>query len=290
MFSFDFFLNAVSAGILIGGLYAALSLGMSISFGMLNIVNIAHPAFLVLGGYGVVLINHRLGLDPISSGLFLSPVFFCIGLAVYGVYYNSFEKRGTESLRGLVFFFGVLFLLEVCLQKIFGVDFKSVHANWIGKSISAGSLDIPLRLFFPCVVAIAVTLSLHFFFTKTYMGIVARGVSQNSAAVRLMGASPTTVKMIGFGLSIATTSIAGGLLVSVMPIEPYMGRQFIGRVFAIAVMAGAGSMKGTLLSGMILGVAESVTASLGGPAWATAVSFAFLLLLLAIRPSGLFRS
>ena len=289
MLFLDLFINAIGSGILIGGLYAALSIGMSISFGMLNVVNIAHPVFFVLGGYAAVLLNENFGIDPLLSGLIFTPLFFLIGIGIFQIYYSSFEKRGAESLRGLVFFFGVLFLLEVSLQQAFGVDFKSVKVSWLGKSFHLGMLDLPLRLLFPFLVSLLMTVCLHLFFSRTYMGITARGVSQDSFAVRLMGASSTRIKMVAFGLSIATTSIAGALLVIVMPIDPYMGGQFIGRVFAIAVMAGAGSVKGTLIAGIILGLAESITGSFGGPAWATAVSFGILLIFIVIRPSGLFR-
>ena len=130
---------------------------------------------------------------------------------------------------------------------------------------------------------------LYLFFSKTFLGMITRGVAQDSTAVRLMGANPVRIKTIAFGLSIATTSIAGALMISIGPVEPGLGREFIGRVFAITVLAGMGSISGTLIAAILLGVAESVTATLGGPAWGMAVSFGILLLVLGIKPSGLFR-
>lgn len=286
---FELLINAIVAGILLGGFYAALTMGLSVSFGMLDVVNIAHPVFIILGGYGVFLLNGSFGLDPVLAGLIFAPLFFLIGIGVYLVYYNSFEKRGAESLRGLVFFFGILFLIEVFLLLTFGVDYRLARAPWIGKSIEIGFVGISLRLFIPFIVGLILTVVLYLFFSRTFLGMITRGVAQDSTAVRLMGANPVRIKTIAFGLSIATTSLAGALIISIGPVEPGIGREFIGRVFAVTVMAGMGSISGTLFAALILGVAESLTATLGGPAWGLAVSFGILLLVLGVKPSGLFR-
>jgi branched-chain amino acid transport system permease protein len=286
---FELVINAIVAGILLGGFYAALTMGLSVSFGMLDVVNIAHPVFIILGGYGVFLLNGSFGLDPVLAGVMFAPLFFLIGIGVYQVYYNSFEKRGAESLRGLVFFFGVLFLIEVFLLLTFGVDYRLARAVWIGKTIEIGFVGISLRLFVPFLVGLTLTVVLYLYFSRTFLGMITRGVAQDSTAVRLMGANPVRIKTIAFGLSIATTSIAGALIISIGPVEPGLGREFIGRVFAITVMAGMGSISGTLFAALILGVAESLTATLGGPAWGMAISFGILLLVLGLKPSGLFR-
>jgi branched-chain amino acid transport system permease protein len=286
---FELLINAIVAGILLGGFYAALTMGLSVSFGMLDVVNIAHPVFIILGGYAVFLLNESFGLDPVLAGLIFAPLFFLIGIGVYQVYYNSFEKRGAESLRGLVFFFGVLFLIEVFLLLTFGVDYRLARAPWIGKTIEVGFVGISLRLFIPFLVGVILTVVLYLFFSRTFLGMITRGVAQDSTAVRLMGANPVRIKTIAFGLSIATTSIAGALIISIGPVEPGLGREFIGRVFAVTVMAGMGSISGTLFAALILGVAESLTATLGGPAWGLAISFGILLLVLGVKPSGLFR-
>ncbi len=289
IFSTDLLMNAVAAGILLGGFYAAISIGLSISFGMLDIVNIAHPVFMILGGYGVFLLNTRIALDPILAGAILSPIFYLLGVVVYRVYYISFERRGAESLRGLVFFFGILFLIEVGLLLTCGADYRLVRAPWIGKSIAIGSLGLSLRLFFPFLVGVILTVVLYLFFSRTFLGIITRGVGQDSTAAALMGANPSRIRSVAFGLSIATTSIAGALVISIGPLEPSIGREFIGRAFAVCVLGGMGSISGTLIAAIILGVAESLTASLGGPAWGLAVSFGILLVMLVVRPSGLFK-
>src|SRR6185295_10980884 len=132
---FQLLINAIIAGILLGGFYIAVTVGISISFGMLDIVNIAHPAFIILGSYLAYIINQNFGLDPVLIGLLMLPVFYALGAAVYQVYYLSFEKRGQEALRGLAFFFGVTLITEVGLILVFGVDYRYVDAAYIGPTI-----------------------------------------------------------------------------------------------------------------------------------------------------------
>ena len=113
---------------------------------MLDIVNIAHPAFIILGSYIAYIINIELGIDPIVVSIVMLPVFYVLGTFIYQVYYLSFEKRGQESLRGLAFFFGLLFVTEVLLILVFGVDYRYVEASYIGPSLHLGNVDFPLRM------------------------------------------------------------------------------------------------------------------------------------------------
>ena len=288
MFSFELLLNAVAAGLLLGGFYAAVSLGISVTFGLLEVANIAHPVFIIAGAYGAYALNTAFALDPILAGLLLTPIFYGLGVVIYRIYYVSFEQRGEESLRGLVFFFGLMFIVEVSLLLVYGVDYRMIETPYIGRSVLIGPLGISLRLFVPCVVGVVLTLVVYLFLAKTFYGRAIMGVSQDSLALRLMGADPVHIKTIAFGLAVATTSLAGALLLVIAPVEPSIGREYIGRVFAITVLGGMGSIGGTLVAALILGVAESLTATFSGPSWSLAVSFGLLLLALAVRPSGLF--
>jgi len=285
--SFDLLLNAIAAGLLLGGFYAAVTAGVSISFGMLDIVNIAHPGFVILGSYLAYFININFGVDPILVSILMLPAFYALGSAVYQVYYLSFEKRGQESLRGLAFFFGLLFVTEVSLILVFGVDYRYVEAAYIGPSIHIGLVDLPLRMLVPCLAALALFGAIELFITRTFTGRAIMAVSQDQLALQLMAADPIRIKRIAFGISIATCAIAGALLIIIQPVEPSVGREYIGRVFAICVLGGLGSMPGTLIAAMLLGIVESLTATFYGPSWAPAVSFGFLLLTLAFRPAGL---
>jgi branched-chain amino acid transport system permease protein len=285
--SFDLLVNAVVAGLLLGGFYAAVTAGISISFGMLDIVNIAHPGFVILGSYIAYFLSTSFGIDPIIASIIMLPVFFALGALIYQVYYLSFEKRGQESLRGLAFFFGLLFVTEVGLILAFGVDYRYVEAAYIGPSIHIGFIDLPLRMLVPCLVSLALFAIIQLFITRTFTGRAIMAVSQDQLALQLMAADPIRIKRIAFGLSIAIAAVAGALLIIIQPVEPSVGREYIGRVFAICVLGGLGSMPGTLIAAMLLGVVESLTSTFYGPSWAPAVAFGFLLLTLAFRPAGL---
>jgi branched-chain amino acid transport system permease protein len=285
--SLDLLLSAVVAGILLGGFYAAVSIGISISFGMLDIVNIAHPAFIILGAYAAYFVNSTFGLDPILTAILMLPVFYLLGAGVYQVYYAVFERRGDEALRGLAFFFGLLFIIEVGLVLVFGVDYRFVEAPYIGPTFRFGMVDLPLRMLVPFVVSIVMVVLLQLYLSRTFIGRAIMAVSQDRLALQLMSANPGKIKRIAFGISIATASLAGAFLIIIQPVEPSVGRDYIGRVFAITVLGGLGSFPGMVTAALLLGIVESITATFYGPSWSPAVAFGILLLTLAFRPSGI---
>jgi len=280
-------LNAIVAGLLLGGFYAAVSVGISISFGMLDVVNIAHPAFIILGSYIAYIVNARLGFDPILVSVVLSPLFFLLGMLIYRIYYGCFERRGQESLRGLAFFFGILFITEVTLLLIFGVDYRLVETSYSSTTLRLGPVDFPLRLVVPFVVSLAMVIGVQLFLSRTFFGRAVLAVAQDQLALRLMAINPFRVKEFAFALSIATAGVAGAFLIVIQPVQPSIGREYIGLAFAVCVLGGLGSIWGTLLGAFILGLAESFTSTFFGPSWAPAVSFGILLAALAFRPTGL---
>src|SRR3989441_8714709 len=221
-------LNAIIAGLLLGGFYAAVSVGISISFGMLDVVNIAHPAFIILGSYIAYIVNDRLGFDPIVVSLALSPLFFLLGTAIYRVYYLCFERRGQESLRGLAFFFGILFITEVTLVLVFGVDYRMVSTRYSDVTWRAGEVDFPMRLVVPFLVSMAMVVGVQLLLTRTFFGRAVLAVAQDQLPLRLMGVNPGRVKELAFALSIAPPGVAGPFLIVIQPVQPAIGREFIG--------------------------------------------------------------
>src|SRR5450631_3548759 len=177
--SADLLINAIVAGLLLGGFYAAVTAGVSISFGMLDIVNIAHPAFIILGSYIAYFININFGVDPIVVSIVALPAFYALGAVVYQVYYQSFERRGQESLRGLAFFFGLLFITEVSLVLYFGVDYRYVEAPYIGPTWHLGVVGMPLRMLVPCVVSLLLIAALQLVLTRTFIGRAIMAVAQD---------------------------------------------------------------------------------------------------------------
>jgi branched-chain amino acid transport system permease protein len=287
-FSFELLLEALMFGVLLGCFYTAVSIGLSVSFGLLDVPHVAHPAIMVLGSYATYMVASQ-GLDPILSGVLLMPVFFVLGVLVYRFYYESFERRGTEAgVRGLAFFFGLAFIIEIGLILVFGVDQRTVEAAYIGESLELGEYRIPYRMLVAFGVALVLTFSLTLYLSKTFTGRAIKAVAQDEPALRLMGANPVRIKQWAFGIATGVSALAGALLIIVGPVEPAIDRLYIGRTFCIVVLAGLGSMTGTLAAGLILGIAESMVLMFFGASWAPAVAFGLLLLVLGVRPQGLF--
>jgi len=286
--SYDILSNALVTGCLLGGVYAALTLGLTVSFGLLDIVNIAHPAFVVAGAYIAYGLNASFGLDPILAGLIASPAIFVCGIAIYQLYHAGLERRGGSSIRGLAFFFSLLMLIEVGLLLTFGVDFRSVQTSYIDAVPSFGNVTLPLRLLVPFLVSIAMVGATQALLYGTTFGRAVRAVAQDQIALRLMALDPVRIKALAFGLSAILATLAGSLLIIVQPVEPSIVWLYIGIPFAICVLGGAGSVLGTFLAALIIGLSESFCTSLWGPSWSPALTFGILLLVIAFRPNGLF--
>ena len=257
-------------------------------FGLLDVPHVAHPAVMVLGSYCTFVVA-AWGLDPVVAGVVLMPVFFLLGILIYRFYYETFEKRGTEAaVRGLAFFFGLAFIIEVGLILGFGVDQRTVQAAYIGSSLSLGEYRIPYRMLVAFGVALVLTFALTIYLSKTFTGRAIKAVAQDEPALRLMGANPVRIKQWAFGIATGVSALAGAMLIIVGPVEPALDRLYIGRTFCVVVLAGLGSMTGTLAAGLILGIAESIVLMMFGASWAPAVAFGLLLVVLGIRPQGLF--
>jgi len=182
------------------------------------------------------------------------------------------------------------FFILACLAAavlVFGVDYRYVRAPYIDQSINFGFVNLPLRMLIPCLISLLMLALLQLFLTKTFIGRAIMAVAQDQLALQLMAADPIRIKRIAFAISIATCAMAGAFLIIIQPVEPSVGREYIGRVFAICVLGGLGSLPGTLIGAMLLGIVESFTSTFYGPSWAPAVAFGLLLLTLAFRPAGI---
>jgi branched-chain amino acid transport system permease protein len=287
-FSFDLLLEAILFGVLLGCIDAAVSIGQSVSFGLLDVPHLEHPAIKVFGANFTYLLNTH-NFDPIVAGIVLMVPFFLLGMLVYRFYYEAFERRGSEAaVRGLAFFFGLAFIIEVGLILAFGVDQRLVSAPYIGSSLELGEYRIPYRMLVAFGVALVLTFSLTLYLSKTFTGRAIKAVAQDEPALRLMGANPGRIKQWAFGIATAVSALAGAMLIIVGPVDPSLDRVYIGRTFAVVVLAGLGSMTGTLAAWLILGISESIVLMLFGASWAPAVAFGLLLIVLGIRPQGLF--
>jgi branched-chain amino acid transport system permease protein len=284
----DLVSNAVATGILLGSIYALLSLGLAITFGILHIPNVAHPAQVVVGAYWAAAAN-GLGFDPILAAIPGALVFYLAGLLLYELYRRAFESRGRgNTLQSLTLFFGLALVIEVALVLAFGADFRSVEVDYVGRSLRLGVVTLPYRLLAPALLGPATIVLVWLYLRRTQTGLAIRAVGQGEVALSVSGIDPERIKRHAFGLSLATAALAGAALVILGPVGPFSGQPLIGRVFAVVVLAGMGSIAGTLGAGMVIGVAESLVSSFLNPAWGPGVAFAILLGTIAVRPTGLF--
>jgi branched-chain amino acid transport system permease protein len=286
----DLLLNGVVSGLLLGCLYAAAASGLAVSFGMLNVTNIAHPAMMVVAAFAVALLSQRWGIDPLVLTLLFVPVFWVLGAGLYGAYWRFFERRGDEAVQGLAFFFGIMFILEVALVMLYGADQQWVSPAYAAVTWRVGPIDVPLRMAVPGLLSLAAIGLLALFLRRTFIGRAIAAVAQDAEALRFLAIDPVRIKRIAFGISTAFAGLAGGALVVVQPVDPTSGDVFIGRVFAIVIMGGMASLGGCVLAALVFGIVENMTAIFYGPSWSPAVAFGLLLLVLTLRPQGFFGS
>ena len=253
-------LNAVIAGLLLGGFYAAVSVGISISFGMLDVVNIAHPAFIILGSYVAYIVNDRLRLRP-DPGVArpVAALLRCSGWRSTASTTCASRSAGRSRCAGSRFFFGILFITEVALVLVFGVDYRIGAARptptttWrLGRSTSRCGWWC--RSWCRSRWSSACSSSSR----TPSSGARCSRSRRTQLALRLMGVDPVRVKELAFALSIATAGVAGAFLIVIQPVQPAIGREYIGLVFAVCVLGGMGSIWGTLVGALVLGARRVV--------------------------------
>jgi branched-chain amino acid transport system permease protein len=289
MLILDLGLNALVTGIVLGCVYALVALGLAITFGLLHVPNVAHPAMVTGGSYAVVFSNNRYGIDPLVAGVLWAVPFYLLGLVLYEFYARSFESRGRgSSLQALTLFFGISLIVEVSLVVAFGTELQSVNAGYVGHSLALGLVVIPYRFLIPAALAPLIILLLWLYLARTNTGLAIRAVAYEERALQICGLNPAAVKRHAFGIAMALAVLAGAALAVTAPVDPFAGRAQLGRVFAIVVLAGMGTIPGTLVAAILIGIAESLVMAFLSPSWAPGVAFAILLATLGLRPNGLF--
>lgn len=288
MIVLDLGLNALVTGVALGSIYALVAIGLAITFGLLHVPNVAHPAMVVGGSYAVAITNGY-GVDPLVAGIIWAIPFYALGVILYEFYLRSFESRGRgNTLQSLTLFFGISLIIEVGLVVAFGTDLRSVRVGYVGQSLSFGFIVLPYRFLIPALIAPVVIFLLWLYLTRTNTGLAIRAVAYEERALQICGLSPAAIKRHAFGIAMALAALAGAALVIIGPVDPFAGRTYLGRVFAIVVLAGMGTIPGVLVAAILIGVAESLVMTFLSPSWAPGVAFAILLATLGLRPNGLF--
>jgi branched-chain amino acid transport system permease protein len=282
-------LQAVLNGLLTGALYALIGMGMALIFGVMRIVNFAHGAFLMLAMYLTYVLFDRLGVNPYLGFLAAAGLLFVVGVASYELLLRRVAER--SDFMQILLTLGLSLILTNGIQLVFGADYHQINLPLRDLNLHLGShlsLNAPEILSFGITVVLATGMFL--FIMKSRFGRALRAIAQNRYAAALCGIDVQRTQALAFGLGLAAVGVAGGLLLPAFYLYPEVGGQFTLKAFVIVVLGGMGSIEGAAIAGIVLGVVESLTSLYWGNEWALAVDFAIFLLVLSLRPSGLFGS
>ena len=272
-------------GVLLGGLYAVMALGLALVWGVLNIVNLAHGAFIMLGAYGSWYLYNRARIDPFVGLPIMAVLMFALGYVLQRGLLNLVVR--APMFNTLLITFGLEVVLTYLAQIFFSADFRTINPPYAGTNWQLGALTFPVARSAAFAVAIVLTLGMWVFLLHTRLGRAIRATAQNLVAARLYGVEPRHLYATTFGLGIALAGAAGGLYGTVSQINPYIGAALTAKSFAISIIGGLDNPLGVIVGGLFLGVVESLTMLYVGPTFADVASFGILVLVLIVRPSGL---
>lgn len=274
-------------GILLGGLYALIGIGMSMIFGIMKLTNLAHGDLLVLSSYLSFAMIKALGINPLITIILIIPLMFIVGYTIQGTLLNRILGEGPES--PLLVTFGISIILQNSLLAVFTPDARSLESSLATKSITITSfLSIPVIYLIDFVAGCIVILILSLFLQRTYQGRAIRAASDDGNVAKLMGINIKRIYNIAMGIAMMTASVAGVLVGMTFNFYPYTGTQYLIIAFGVVVIGGLGSMAGTLVAGIILGLAQVLGAHFFGTGMQLLSGYIVLLIMLAIRPQGLF--
>ena len=272
-------------GLLLGGIYAAVGVGFSLTWGVLNIINIAHGAMVMLGAYITFLLFTYAGVDPFISIPASMFVLFLLGYVLQRFLINRVIPHGV--FMTLVLTFGLsLLLIDLALLAFTG-DYRSVTPSYAGSGLNLGGVIVPYQRLGAFLVAILIVAGLNLYLGRSKLGRAIRATALNRQAAQLVGVDIAQIYAVTFGIGAALAGAAGSLLAVTITITPFMGNVFIGKAFVIATLGGLGTVQGVLIGGLVLGMAESLGAALIGPSYQQAIGFAILVLVLVLRPEGI---
>ncbi len=272
-------------GVLLGGLYAIMALGLALVWGVLNIVNLAHGAFIMLGAYLSWHLYRYLGIDPFLGLPITAIVMFAFGYAIQRGLLNLVVR--APMFNTLLITFGLEVVLTYLAQIAFSADFRTINPSYSGSSIALGPVVVPTVRLMAFGVAIVLTVGMWVFLLRTRLGRSIRATAQNLVAARLYGVEPRHLYAMTFGIGIGLAGVAGGLYGTVSQINPYIGATLTAKCFAISIIGGLDNPLGVIVGGLVLGIIESLAVLYIGATFADVASFGVLVLVLIVRPSGL---
>ena len=278
-------LQILANGLVLGGLYACIAAGFSLVWGVLNVINILHGSFIVLGGYLAFYAYAKLGIHPFVSILLAAPLFFALGYALQRALIN--RMIAAPVLLTLSLTFGLDLMLSNGMLFAFTADFKKLTLDPPLGVVNLGGIVLPVDRLFAMVLALALTGLLYLLLSRSRIGRAIVAVRMDREAAALMGVNVKGIYAVTFGLGALMAGASGPLLAMIFPISPLSGPVYLGKAFVICVLGGLGSVPGAMVGGLALGVGESFGGLWFGPEHAVTLSFTLLILMLLFRPSGL---
>lgn len=275
-------------GLLLGGVYALAAGGLTLIFGVMRVINIAHGAFLILAAFITYSLWSGLGIDPLLAIAITTPVVFVIGWVTYKLFVAPIRTAPMASTVLLTF--GIALVVEAAMGTICGNNSTAIRPPYGNESFTVGNLFLPKAQVYGGLVAVLVLAVLWVVLTKTWLGRAIRASAVNPAGAELIGIKIGSVAALVFAIGIAAAGAGGALTGILYPFVPGAHYQWIARLLAIVVLGGMGSLNGAVLGALIFGVAETMTAAYVSPSWATAVPYAIVFVVLLIRPQGLLGS
>lgn len=280
-------LQALISGTLIGGLYGMIAVGVTLNWGMLKIINLAHFSFFFLAAYLTYQFTISTRIDPFVSLLFTIPLFFVMGIALQWF----FEVFAIEEFVSLLVTFGIFIVMESFMREIWTADLRTlpidlvpyrVESLWIGPF----ALRIPHLAVF--ITAIIVSLGTWYFLNRTYSGKALRAMSQDKAIAGAFGINHRRLSLLLGGINGIYAAIAGAFVAIMFVLRPDGATEFIGVIFAVVILGGLGNSAGAFGAGIIIGITQSITSATIGPGFSALVTFSLLILVLLFKPEGLF--
>ena len=281
------FAQIIVNGVLLGGLYGLMALGMALVWGVLNIVNLAHGAFIMLGGYAVFFL-FTWGIDPFAALPVAFVLLFALGYLIQLTILNQIVR--APHLNTLLITFGLDVVLTYLAQLLFSSDFRAINPSYAGASVTLAGVTVPLVRMAVFALAWLLAAGLWFLLWRLPLGRAIRATAQNLVAARLYGVNPRQLYAVTFGIGAALAGISGGLYGMVAYLTPYVGSTLTAKSFVIAVIARLENPFKVVAAGLVIGIAESVAALYLGPTYSSLISFGLLVLILVLRPARALRA
>jgi branched-chain amino acid transport system permease protein len=280
-------LQGLALGILTGGVYALLASGLTLYFGVMRVVQIAHPAFLFLGAYVTYALFTFVRIDPLLSILVTVPLFFVLGMAIQRLLLSRL-RTDSFTMMSVLLTFALALLIEGGLGVVATGSFRSVTVDYATRAFSLGTVRLPHDRLIGFAVAGATLVALFAVLRYTRYGQALRATIQHREAARLVGVDTERIAAVGFGIGLATAAVGGAVLALITTFFPAAHWGWIARLMAIIVVGGLGSVSGAALAAVLLGIIESLVLVTLDATWAALVFYAFLFLTLVFRPQGFF--